>query len=615
MVTDGIVSAPAMTADTHTEPLRLPARIHPLPPALANQIAAGEVVERPASVAKELLENSLDAGARQVEIEVEEAGVRLLRVRDDGTGIARDDLLLAVARHATSKLRTLDDLHRVATLGFRGEALPSIASVSRFVLSSRPSGQAEGWQVRVAGGQEPTGPAPVAHPPGTTVEVRDLFFNVPARRKFLRSTRTELGHLEEVVRRLALARFDVGLRLRHEQRDLLWARPVACDADRARRVAAVCGAGFLEQALALERTVEGLRLSGWLGLPDAARSQADLQYLFINGRPVRDRLLAHAVRQGYEEQVYPGRFPAFVLYLELDPGEVDVNVHPTKQEVRFREARVVHDFVSRTVARALGGPDLFALGPQPPTPEPAGLAGPARAARPASAAAPVLREGPAAYRRPSDPRDSGRLSPAAEAPGREAGPRPLGLIAGRYLVAEVEGGLALVDAPVVAAVLAERRLRAARETAGAQGKPLLLPVPVAVGEDEAEAAERLRPLCAALGLDLERSGPAAVTVRRVPVALQALDPGRLARAALAALVGTPGDAALAAAEERLIQALARVAGEAFDTGVDPQAQGDLLWGLRAVLAEGFPPAGLWRVLPPAEIERLVGPRRAPEGRP
>ncbi|RMD77891.1 MAG: DNA mismatch repair endonuclease MutL, partial [Gammaproteobacteria bacterium] len=328
------------------------ARIRILPPQLANQIAAGEVVERPASVLKELVENSLDAGARSVLVEAEEGGARLLRVRDDGRGIAREDLALALHRHATSKIRSLADLEGVRSLGFRGEALPSIASVSRLSLTSRPPGEAMGWRVLAEGGP-PGEPVPAAHPPGTTVEVRELFFNTPARRKFLRAPRTELGHLDETLRRIALCRFEVGFRLVHQGRELRRLPPAASEAGREARVAALLGGAFVERALALEEERSGLRLWGWIGLPTAARSQPDQQYLYVNGRVVRDRLLGHAVRQAYQDVLYQGRHPAYVLFLELPPEEVDVNVHPTKQEVRFRQGRLVHDFVASAVGRAL----------------------------------------------------------------------------------------------------------------------------------------------------------------------------------------------------------------------------------------------------------------------
>lgn len=321
---------------------------------LANQIAAGEVVERPASVVKELLENSLDAGAKRVQVEVESGGVKLIRIRDDGHGISKDELALALSRHATSKISELEDLEGVSTLGFRGEALASVSSVSRLTLTSNIEGQESGWQVRTEGRDMEAVVNPAPHPVGTTLEVKDLFFNTPARRKFLRTEKTEFSHLEEVIKRLALSRFDVGFTLRHNQRSIHQLRPAVTQAEKDRRVASLCSPKFIENAVIIDVEVSGLKLWGWVGLPTFSRSSADLQYFFVNGRVIRDKLVAHAVRQAYRDVLYGGRHPTFVLYLELDPAMVDVNVHPTKHEVRFRDGRTVHNFLFSTLHRALG---------------------------------------------------------------------------------------------------------------------------------------------------------------------------------------------------------------------------------------------------------------------
>ncbi|MGB5544405.1 MAG: DNA mismatch repair endonuclease MutL, partial [Gammaproteobacteria bacterium] len=328
--------------------------IRELPSQLVNQIAAGEVIERPASVLKELLENSLDAGARRVLVEVENGGLRLCRVRDDGMGIAADELPLALARHATSKIASLDDLEGVATLGFRGEALPSIASVSRLTLRSRTANAESGWRVEVEGGRHDNG-GPVAHPLGTTVEVRDLFYNTPARRKFMRTERTEFSHLNRIARRVALSRFDVGFRLLHNQRAVFDLPPAADQQAMDRRVAEICGSAFVEQAMFVSHAASGMRLWGWLGLPTFSRAQADLQYVYLNGRVVRDKVISHALRAGYSDVLFHGRHPACVLYLEMDPTLVDVNAHPTKHEVRFRESGSVHAFLFHTIEQALAG--------------------------------------------------------------------------------------------------------------------------------------------------------------------------------------------------------------------------------------------------------------------
>ncbi|REG81625.1 DNA mismatch repair endonuclease MutL [Marinomonas pollencensis] len=328
-------------------------RINLLSPRLANQIAAGEVVERPASVVKELLENSLDAGATQLDIDVEQGGVRRIKIRDNGAGILKDDLSLALSRHATSKIITLDDLEAVRTLGFRGEALASISSVSRLHLTSQAEGEDDAWRVETEGKDMSTSVRPASHPKGTTIDVRDLFFNTPARRKFLRTEKTEFNHLEEVVKRLALSRYDTGFRLSHNGKQVYDLRPVTDQLHAEHRLASLLGKKFIENALTIDVEAAGLRLWGWIGLPTFSRSQADLQYFFVNGRVVKDKLVAHAVRQAYRDVLYNGRHPTFVLYLELDPATVDVNVHPTKHEVRFRDGRLVHDFLFSRIHKAI----------------------------------------------------------------------------------------------------------------------------------------------------------------------------------------------------------------------------------------------------------------------
>ncbi len=338
-----------------------------LPSQLIDQIAAGEVVERPASVVKELVENSLDAGARSIAVDVEGGGANLVRVTDDGCGIARDELPLALSRHATSKIATLDDLESLSSMGFRGEALPSIASVSRLTLTSRVAGDEHAWQIACNGG-EVGAPRPAARGQGTTIEVRDLFFNTPARRKFQRSEKTELGHVDAVLRNLALARFDVEFRLTSNGRTV-FALPAAVGRDgEERRLAAVCGEDFMQHARYFERAIEGVRLRGWLAAPAFSRSQADMQFTYVNDRFVRDKLLRHAVRLGYQDVLFQARQPAYVLHVALDPRRVDVNAHPAKLEIRFRDSQLVHDFVFRTVEAALastldGAADVAAAAP------------------------------------------------------------------------------------------------------------------------------------------------------------------------------------------------------------------------------------------------------------
>jgi DNA mismatch repair protein MutL len=525
-------------------------RIRRLPPQLINQIAAGEVVERPASVVKELLENSLDAGATRIDVEVEQGGVKLIRVHDNGGGIHKDDLALALASHATSKIASLTDLERVTSLGFRGEALSSIAAVSRLVLISRAAGQEQGW--KLAGeGLEVRSSLPAAQPVGTTVEVRDLFYNIPARRKFLRSERTEFGHLEDTVRRIALSRFEVEINLHHNRRPAALLPPAGNRAEQEWRLGELCGRVFVEQAVCLEREAAGLRLWGWVGLPTFSRSQTDLQYFFVNNRMVRDKLATHAVRQAYQDVLYHGRQPAFVLYLELDPALVDVNAHPTKQEVRFREARLIHDFLVSSLQQALAqvrpgkpvGPATAAGGSPPPVVD--SQSPPVRSsALPAFMPAPPaqrtltlpVKEQLAAYARlypePSAP------VPAGE-PGNGETP-PLGYaiaqLHGIYILAENAAGLVLVDMHAAHERITYERLKADLEQGNIRSQALLIPVTVAVSPREVCLVEENADLFAELGLEAAPLGPETVVVRRLPIALAGADVAQLVRDVLADLV-------------------------------------------------------------------------------
>ncbi|AIR88306.1 DNA mismatch repair endonuclease MutL [Pseudomonas cremoricolorata] len=551
-------------------------RIELLSPRLANQIAAGEVVERPASVAKELLENSLDSGARRIDIEVEQGGVKLLRVRDDGVGISADDLPLALARHATSKIRELEDLEGVLSLGFRGEALASISSVSRLTLTSRTVEASEAWQVETEGRDMAPRVQPAAHPVGTSVEVRDLFFNTPARRKFLKTEKTEFDHLQEVIRRLALARFDVGFHVRHNGKTVLSLHEAPDDTSRARRVGSICGPGFLEQALPVDVERNGVRLWGWVGLPTFSRSQADLQYFFVNGRAVRDKLVAHAVRQAYRDVLFNGRHPTFVLFLELEPSGVDVNVHPTKHEVRFREGRMVHDFLYSTLHRALADvrPDdqLAAPAAAPEVPRPSGtqagefggqgemrlsasLLEPMQAAP--SQAAPGSGSG-AGYQYNYSPRPSQPV-PAAEAQavyreyfaplGSGAAPGlpesqgdipPLGYalaqLKGIYILSENAVGLVLVDMHAAHERIMYERLKIAMASEGLSGQPLLVPESLALSQREADCAEEHAQWFQRLGFELQRLGPETLAIRQIPALLKQAEANRLVQDVLADLM-------------------------------------------------------------------------------
>ncbi len=502
-------------------------RIQRLPDVLIGQIAAGEVVERPASVMKELLENSLDAGARRIEIEVEQGGMRLMRVRDDGCGIRRNDLALALSRHATSKIQTLGDLERVQSLGFRGEALPSICSVSRLTLASRSAEDANGWTI--AGG-ETGAPRPTPHPVGTTVEVRDLFYNIPARRKFLRSEQTEFEHLHETVKRLALSRADTDFTLRHHERTVFTLR---AEEGIERRVAALCGESFMAQALGMEFGAGPLRVRGWISLPTFSRSQADMQYFYLNGRLIRDKLVSHALRQAYQGVLYQGRHPAYVLYFILPPEEVDVNVHPAKHEVRFRTARLAHDFLYRAVQQALAGTRAGQTVSAAPPAAAFHVQHAQQTAMPLHPNASQVREQISAYNilhgMPS-------LEPIREAAAPQDMP-PLGYalaqLQGIYILAENKSGLVLVDMHAAHERVVYERLKQALQGEGVRAQPLLVPVSVNVSEHEAELAERHGALLNKLGFEISRAGPEALLIRQVPALLGDADAAALLRDALA----------------------------------------------------------------------------------
>ena len=540
-----------------------------LPDTLVNQIAAGEVVERPSSVVKELVENALDAGARRIDVELEEGGIRLIRIRDDGGGMGPEDIALAVERHATSKIGSLEDLECVGTLGFRGEALPSIASVSRFSITSRRGDDAHGSRLEVEGGKR-LPPRPQAHPVGSTVEVRDLFFNVPARRKFLRAERTEYGHVEDWLRSLALARPGIELRLSHNGRPSRSYRPVAADADALARVAEALGEEFTSRCLRLDHEGAGLRLHGWVGLPTASRSSADQQYFYVNGRAVRDRTVAHAVRQAYADVLFHGRHPAYVLFLEIDPRRVDVNVHPAKHEVRFRDGRLVHDFVYRTLHEALAGTRAGAAvahaegvtaAPSPAAsayaPVQAGMSLPVRATMAAysllygAVGADVALADVALV----EPEAGGTLAPADD---RVAPPLGFALaqLHGVFILAENAAGLVLVDMHAAHERITYERLKQAQDEGGIRSQVLLVPVTLAVAEREADLAEREGDALAALGFELRRAGPQSLSVRAVPALLADEEPRALVLDVLDELREHGGSRVVEQARNELLATLA-----------------------------------------------------------
>ncbi|EMR4108024.1 MULTISPECIES: DNA mismatch repair endonuclease MutL [Stenotrophomonas] len=578
-----------MTSATHPRPIR------PLPEILINQIAAGEVVERPASVVKELVENAIDAGASRVDIDLEEGGVRLIRIRDNGSGIAPEQLPLAVSRHATSKIADLDDLESVATLGFRGEALPSIASVSRFTLCSRRAHDEHGSALQIEGGKigEVT---PRAHAPGTTVEVRELFYNVPARRKFLRAERTELGHIEEWLRSLALARPDVELRVSHNGKASRRYKPGDLYSDA--RLAETLGEDFANQAVRVDHSGAGLRLHGWIAQPHYSRASADQQYLYVNGRSVRDRSVAHAVKMAYGDVLYHGRQPAYVLFLELDPTRVDVNVHPAKHEVRFRDSRLVHDFVYRTLKDALAdtraGMSAQEIGAGPAHPVDAAAVpmassagasgfGLVRGAAPGSGGGgggfsgwrpqqPLglqVADAPAAYAAlyatPAAAERAAALPPMPSENGlpvtsADAGVPPLGYaiaqLHGIYILAENAEGLIVVDMHAAHERIGYERLKNAHDGIGLQSQPLLVPITLAVGEREADTAESEADTLAALGFEVTRAGPGSLHVRSIPALLAHAEPEGLLRDVLTDLREHGQSRRVASARDELLSTMA-----------------------------------------------------------
>ena len=570
--------------------------IRQLPDTLINQIAAGEVVERPASVVKELVENALDAGARRIDIDLEEGGIRLIRIRDDGGGIPAAELPLAISRHATSKITSLDDLEAVATLGFRGEALPSIASVSRFLLTSRRGDDAHGAALRVDGGQ-PGQVVPAPHPPGTTVEVRDLFYNVPARRKFLRAGRTELGHIEDWLRSLALARPEIDLRVGVDGKPSRRYRPDGVDP--LARVRETLGEGFVAQALRIEHAAAGLRLHGWIAQPNYSRATGDQQYLYVNGRAVRDRNIGHAAKSAYKDVLFHGRQPAYVLFLELDPARVDVNVHPAKHEVRFRDARLIYDFVLRTLHEALADTRAAmeqALAMPHGAGEPAGHALPASQVREARAFYEALYGDHGAL--PSQP-----AMPPLPASQDGAIP-PLGfavaVLHGRYLLAQDEAGLVMVDLPAAHRQLMLARLRAARAGIGLHAQPLLLPVELEVAADHAGWCVRHLDWLASLGLVVEPAGRSRLRLRAVPALLVDADPEALLRDVLAACAN--GDAGDRTREESALAVMARH-GIPAPRGMTLAEMNALLREVERIEAREGEAGGTWRRLGLSEIER------------
>jgi DNA mismatch repair protein MutL len=553
-------------------------RIHQLNNRLANQIAAGEVVERPASVVKELLENCLDAGATNIQIDLEQGGTKLIRIRDDGAGIHPDDLTLSLSRHATSKILEVGDLEAVSSLGFRGEALASIASVSRLsITSNNQEDPSAGVQAITRGETMAAEVSPAPHPCGTTVEVKDLFFNTPARRKFLRTEKTELQKIEEVIRKMSLSHPQVSLTLNHNgkiQRQFPSADNVE---QQKRRVAAVLGKAFVESAIEVSSEVAGLKLTGWIAEPSYSRSQADQQFFYVNDRIIRDKVVTHAVRQGYQDVLYHGRHPAYVLFLELEPRLVDVNVHPAKHEVRFRESRQVHDFLFRSIHRALAEvrPDTSELGQpgwqqsqpqsQPQSPgmssgslltslpsqgamhfnQGGGISSPAQLAE-RSALYGKLMESPDAVPQPL-PEQANDIPPLGFA---------IAQLHGIYILAENQHGLIVVDMHAAHERITYERMKVASNAEGIKMQPLLVPIAMAVSQRECEVVEKFAEELLALGLDLRCTSDESIMVRAIPVMLKSELAENLVRDVLSDLVEYGTTARLQQHRDELLSTMA-----------------------------------------------------------
>lgn len=539
--------------------------IRRLPELLINQIAAGEVVARPSSVVKELLENSLDAGARSIQVSLEQGGKRLIRVIDDGHGIARDELPLALARHATSKIRSLAELEEVASMGFRGEALPSMAAVSRMVITSRTAEAEHAWQVKAADG-EVEAPAPASGAAGTMVELHDLFYNVPARRKFMRTDRTEFSHVDELLKRFALARADVGFQLQHNNRIVRRFPPARTEQEMTGRLTTVLGREFVEHVLDINEQRGSFGLRGWVAEPRYNRPQADRQFFFVNGRVVKDRLVAHAIRQAFRDVLFHGRHPAFVLYLEMPFSGVDVNVHPQKHEVRFRDSRALHDFIYSTLNRCLAGAGVGGGGLRPGTEvrDPAGVASsgdwPAQqAAMPLSVADQVqgyaqLVSSPLA----GVGGPAGTAMPAAQESSEEIPPLGFALaqLHGVYILAQNQQGLVLVDMHAAHERITYERLKAGLQESGIRSQNLLVPVSVHVSEREADMVEEHAASLELLGIECERLGPQTLVVRKVPTLLQHSDMGRLLQDVLSELASDGESLKIESEMDKVLSAMA-----------------------------------------------------------
>jgi DNA mismatch repair protein MutL len=535
-------------------------RVQVLPIQLINQIAAGEVVERPSSVVKELVENCFDAGATSIQIDIEQGGARRIRIRDDGCGIYKDDLALALSRHATSKIASFEDLERVASMGFRGEALPSISSVSRLSLTSRVADADCAWRVSADGTEQGFDFQPDPHPKGTTIDVRDLFYNTPARRKFLKTEKTEFAHIEALIQRMALSRFDINFSLSHNQKEILHLPPALTESQQHQRIAAICGSVFLENSLKIDVASSGLHLTGWVGLPTFSRSQQDMQFFYVNGRLVRDKLIAHAVRQAFQDVLFHGRHPVFVLYLTLDPGLVDVNAHPAKLEVRFREGRLVHDFLFSALHRSLAeirpqqqatnlrvqqktfvqstdaGRTSNEVGRSVSGVEPSSNRPAYSSYQPSQSTLPFqVEENIQAYAKLYS--GTGQVQGRADQQAQDV--PPLGYAIAHlhniYILSETSNGIILVDAHAAHERVVYERLKQQAQQGVVPSQPLLLPIKINVSPAEAELAEKAGDFFNEMGFEVNCAGPETIVLRAIPALMSNKDVETLIRDVLADL--------------------------------------------------------------------------------
>ena len=587
--------------------------IKALSPQLANQIAAGEVIERPASIVKEGLENSLDAGAQWIHVQIEQAGLSRIVIRDDGNGIAKDDLGLALQRHATSKIYTVNELEAIGTLGFRGEALASMAAVSRLVLTSRQPDSDHAWSVKVNHQQEVT-IAPASHEVGTSLEVADLFYNVPARRKFLKTPKTEFSHIEECVKRVALSHFNVAFALQHDGKTLFNVKPAISELAQEQRIASLIGKEFLQNSLHIDMETAGLRLWGWVGLPTYSRSRNDGQYFYVNGRMVKDKLIAHAVRQAYQDVLYGGRHPVFVLYLECDPALVDVNVHPTKHEVRFREGRLVHDFLFRSLHKALAKSQ-----PQAVLDKPAQTSAPAFAYPPSVPKRDPMKvqEEMALYQAVAAPvpvpevtgQDALPVAPQDNEPQPNVVP-PLGYalaqLKGIYILAENAQGLVIVDMHAAHERITYERLKQNWQEQKWAQQQLLVPLSMTVSSLEAAHVESHLALFAQLGIDIELLSDTSLVIRQVPALFKQAEMEKLIRTVIDDLVAVGCSAKIEQRIDTLLSTMACHGAVRANRQLTVPEMNQLLRDMEATERSGQCNHGrpTWRQLDLAELDQL-----------